>query len=254
MRGSIFVPLRRFVTRKSEEHSWFFGKVEEMLGCLMCTATEATLWTFGLTTFVIGFSLGMPKDILSAIVRHSVSLPWPFSIFLMGAISFALSLAIAGEAWAIKTIVEHREEKFLALRNEFRDREIELLGEMGRIQTGGKPSLPMQAIIPYADFAPLYKALKNNSACKKKSCPFWRTECHITDIEKGIAAWWQKTNERAPGFHYYRIVFDECLMREDDLYFCFWSHGMKPCKETYDMLLHRLRAVFEREERSRLAS
>lgn len=47
-------------------------------------------------------------------------------------ISFALSLAVSGEAWAIKTIVEHREQKFLALREEFRQRELEILGKINQ--------------------------------------------------------------------------------------------------------------------------
>ena len=48
--------------------------------------------------------------------------------------SFALSLSVSGQAWAIKTVVEHQKVKFLTLRDEFRTRELELLARVRELE------------------------------------------------------------------------------------------------------------------------
>jgi len=137
MRGSIFEPMRQSINFRAE-HNRFFGFVQEMLGCLMCTATEASLWTLGLTTFVLGVWLHFPETGIDAVTGQQVHLPALAEIALMGMVSFAISLAVAGEAWAIKTIVEHREMKFLAMRSELREREIDLMKRLQECETGSQ--------------------------------------------------------------------------------------------------------------------
>lgn len=137
MRGSIFEGLRSHVGSKSNSGSWFFSKVEEMLGCLMCTATEAALWTLGISTFVLGLWCGIVEQIMSSVTGKPIELHWLVDAILMLMISFALSLAVAGEAWAIKTVVEHKERRFLELREEFRLRELELLARVSDAESGG---------------------------------------------------------------------------------------------------------------------
>ena len=135
MRGSIFAGMRGYVENKADDGSWFFSKVREMLGCVMCTATEAALWTLGVSTFVVGLSYGVIEQIVGAAVGGSVNLPWPAEVLLTAAMSFALSLAVSGQAWAIKTIVEHRERQFLELREGFRTRENELLARITELES-----------------------------------------------------------------------------------------------------------------------
>ena len=135
MSGSIFEGMRAYIDKRAREE-WFFDKIKEMLGCLMCTATEAALWTLGLTTFILGMHYGLSSLFLTAIFHKAIVLPLTAEVLLNIMISFALSLGVSGEAWAIKTIVEHQEEKFLALREEFRDREAQLLDKISTLETG----------------------------------------------------------------------------------------------------------------------
>jgi len=101
----------------------------------MCTSTETALWTLGLSTAILGMCYRFPDTVIGAILNCPVHLPWFVEMILMAMISFALSLAVAGEAWAIKTVVEHQEQKFLSLRDEYREREIELLRKISELET-----------------------------------------------------------------------------------------------------------------------
>ena len=135
MGGSIFVSMRLWIGRRAE-NSRVFRRLQEMLGCLMCTATEAAIWTLGVATFAIGIHYRAVSYGIGLVLNRDIMLPAIVEIALMVGVSFALSLAVAGEAWAIKTIVEHREGKFLALREEFRAREIELLQKIVQQSSG----------------------------------------------------------------------------------------------------------------------
>jgi hypothetical protein len=134
MRGSIFTAMRLYVQRKAETNK-IFAMLHNMLGCLMCTATEAALWTLGIATFSLCVRYRVVDHIVGSVTGQRVALPIGVEVVLAGAVAFALSLAVAGEAWAIKTIVEHQEEKFLELREEFRAREVDLLQRITELET-----------------------------------------------------------------------------------------------------------------------
>lgn len=134
MRGSIFAGMRMYIEQRATT-SCLFDFLRDMLGCLMCTATEAAIWTLGVATFGIGFHYRIVSHIVSLASGERVVLPTGVEIVLALLSAFALSLAVAGEAWAIKTVVEHREQKFLKLREEFRAREVELLGRITELET-----------------------------------------------------------------------------------------------------------------------
>lgn len=133
MEGSIFNGMRRSVKQRAER-SWFFGKVDEMLGCLMCTATEASLWTLGTTTLVLGMHYHLPETVVSAAVGSAAHLSWLTELVLMAMASFALSVAVAGEAWTIKNIFEFNRQKYFNLQESSRLREKELLAKIRRLE------------------------------------------------------------------------------------------------------------------------
>lgn len=145
MKGSIFIGLRGQIDRRAEKGSWICTKIREMLGCLMCTATEVAIWTLGIASFGFGLWYSVPNAIVGATLETigtigpnvAITLPWYTSTAIMAGVSFALSLAVAGQAWGIKCIVEHREVKFLELRSESRAREIELLKQISASETAG---------------------------------------------------------------------------------------------------------------------
>lgn len=136
MRGSIFVSLRGWVMNRARSGNWFFNKVHEMLGCLMCTATEAAIWTLGLAIFIIGIQYDVVRQILSTISARNAVLSLPVEIFLTAMLAFAISLAVGGEAWVIKTVAEHRERRFLELRKEFREKEIDFQKQIANLESG----------------------------------------------------------------------------------------------------------------------
>lgn len=135
MKGTIFASMRLTIARKAET-SAFHRFVKEMLGCLMCTATEAAMWTLGVAAAILGSVYRIPSHVIGTLSGGEVAIPMAFEIMLSFASALALSFAVAGEAWAIKLIVENRDEKFLALREEFRAREAELLDRLAKHETG----------------------------------------------------------------------------------------------------------------------
>ena len=147
LRGSLFIGLRGRIDQIAESGSWLCTKIREMLGCLMCTATEAAIWTLGIATLGLGLWYNVPDAIIGAALEKigaigsdkMIALPWYASVAIMAGVSFALSLAVAGQAWGIKCIVEHQEVKFLELRKGSRAREIELLERISELErTPGK--------------------------------------------------------------------------------------------------------------------
>ena len=128
MEGSIFVGLRMYIGKKASDGSKFFGFFRSMLGCMMCTATEASLWTLGIASFIVCVRYGL----IEAFIGQQTSL-FP-EVILSACVAFALSLAISGEAWAIKMVVENNDRKFLKLREEFRTRESELLDRIADLE------------------------------------------------------------------------------------------------------------------------
>ena len=133
MEGTIFQAMRMYIGRRAEANRFFYF-VRDMLGCLMCTATEAALWTVGVASFAIGFHYNFASHAISMMAGRPVALPIGVELLLMLAAAFALSLAIAGEAWGIKNVMENRDEKFLKLRSEFRQREEELLQRIADLE------------------------------------------------------------------------------------------------------------------------
>lgn len=140
MEGTVFAAMRMYVARRAET-SRFFYWVRDMLGCLMCTATETAIWTVGATSFVFGFHYRFVSHAISMMAGKPIALPTGAELLLAFAAAFALSLAIAGEAWGIKNVMENRDEKFLKLRREFRANEAGLLEKIAtlekQIATGG---------------------------------------------------------------------------------------------------------------------
>jgi len=139
MRGTIFVGLRAHIDKRADNEK-IFRFLREMLGCLMCTATEAAFWTLGVTAIIIGLRYHLVNRILSELIKGRINLPLVAEIPLAFMAGFALSLAVAGEAWGIKCIVEHQEEKFLSLREEFRAKEAELLQKISELEQGKEAS------------------------------------------------------------------------------------------------------------------
>lgn len=137
MKGTIFIRLRGYIGRRAEG-SKFFMFLREMLGCLMCTSMETSFWTVGIFTFTVGMYFHAANQILSGTLQilgtissvQSIIFPvWAEAITML-CIAIAVSFAISGEAWAIQTVVEHNEQKFLDLRAEFREKEEELLQQL----------------------------------------------------------------------------------------------------------------------------
>ena len=135
MRGSLFEPMRNAIYRRADSNR-FYWYMRNMLGCMMCTATEAALWTLGPTTFGLGVWYHLPETVVGAITRQTVDLSTPIEWALMAMISFAFSLAVSGEAWAIKTVSEFNETKFVELESEYKQREIELWNKIHELETG----------------------------------------------------------------------------------------------------------------------
>ena len=133
MKGSIFTGMRMGISRRAET-SRPFAFLRNMLGCLMCTATESALWTLGVSSFILGFHYRIPSHLIGILAGRVIVMPAISELFLALGAAFALSLAVAGEAWGIKMIVENRDEKFLALRNEYRSREMELLSQIAALE------------------------------------------------------------------------------------------------------------------------
>ena len=133
MRGSIFIGMRLYIDNRVGT-CWIFNFLHEMLGCLMCTATEAAIWTLVPTTFVLDIHYRIVSALISGTIGRRIVLPIVAEVVLALLSGIALSFAVSGEAWAIKTIVEHKEEKFLALRDESRARELELLEKIAVLE------------------------------------------------------------------------------------------------------------------------
>jgi hypothetical protein len=133
MEGTIFTAMRMYVGRRADTNRFFYW-VRDMLGCLMCTATEAAIWTVGVVSFALGFHYDIVSHAISMMAGKLVALPIGIEVLVTLAAAFALSLAIAGEAWGIKNVMENRDDKFLALRKEFRAREAELLERIASLE------------------------------------------------------------------------------------------------------------------------
>jgi len=133
MEGSMFMAMRMYIARHAGTNR-FYNIVRDMLGCLMCTSTEATLWTAGVASLVLGFHYNIASHAISVMAGRPIALPTGIEFLLALATAFALSLAIAGEAWGIKNVMENRDEKFLKLRREFREQEAELLKRIADLE------------------------------------------------------------------------------------------------------------------------
>jgi uncharacterized protein YlxW (UPF0749 family) len=72
---------------------------------------------------------------VSVMGGRPILLPVGIEFLLAVSVAFALSLAVAGEAWGIKNVMENRDDKFLALRKEFRAREANLLQQIVELET-----------------------------------------------------------------------------------------------------------------------
>jgi uncharacterized protein YlxW (UPF0749 family) len=84
---------------------------------------------------VFGFHYRLVSHTISMMAGRPVVLSTGIEVLFALAAAFALSLAIAGEAWGIKNVMENRDEKFLKLRREFRAREAELLQRIADLET-----------------------------------------------------------------------------------------------------------------------
>ena len=135
MEGSIFRGLREFVGERAVGNG-AYAFFNEMLGCLMCTATEASLWTLGVASFILGWAYRIPDHAVSMAAGRSVVLPSVAEGILAFAAAFALSLAVAGEAWAINVVIEHRRKKFDRLRAESEEEMNRLLGIINKLEEG----------------------------------------------------------------------------------------------------------------------
>jgi hypothetical protein len=117
MKGSIFAPLREYLS-VCAENSGIRGFFCKMLQCLMCTATQAALWTLGLTSGIIGVCYRIPSHVITVMAGRPVLLSTVAEFFIAFAAAFALSLAVAGEAWVINLAASHRSEQILRLHKE----------------------------------------------------------------------------------------------------------------------------------------
>jgi hypothetical protein len=133
MEGSIFAAMRMYVSSRAETNRLFYW-IRDMLGCLMCTATEVALWTIGIAGFLLGFHYRFASHAVGIMAGKPVALPIGVELVLSFAGAFAVALAIAGEAWGIKNVMENRDEKFLRLREEFREQEAELLERIAHLE------------------------------------------------------------------------------------------------------------------------
>jgi hypothetical protein len=107
-----------------------------------------------------------------------------------------------------------------------------------------KEKKTVKAIIPLEDFQKVYAFLPESSACRAKWCAYSRTTCHVREAREGIRAWWKRVNGDAPGFAMYESVLQNAIRVENELYWCFWTHEMKPCEELYKLLAAAVRDAF----------
>jgi hypothetical protein len=105
-------------------------------------------------------------------------------------------------------------------------------------------AITVKVIIPLEEFRELYARLPKSEACRVKGCPYSRTTCHVRECREAIRAWWTRTNGNAPGFSAYERALQNAIDVENVLYWCFWTHGMRPCQELYTLLCVEVRRAF----------
>lgn len=256
MKGSIFEGMRKFIESEAR-WSGFFDFLKRMLGCMMCTATELSLWTAGLMTFIFGLYFHIADEIFGALMEtlgaiepgQAFLLSWWMEIPAMFAVSIAVSFAIAAEAWIIKTFFEHRERKFLALREEFRRQETDLLSRLAslrrKIATGeGNVSLTAKEIlIPLPELTAILESLKPNHTCRWIWCDFSRTTCFVRQTNEGIRKWIIHNQIDPEAMNIYDLVLKNSIRVENALYWCFWAPDMRPPGYTHIELARAIEDV-----------
>jgi hypothetical protein len=105
----------------------------------------------------------------------------------------------------------------------------------------------VKAIIPPDEFQRVYALLPESEKCADMWCAYSRTTCHVREAREAMRAWWKRTNGTAPGFANYERVTQNAIDVENRLYWCFWTHQMKPCEEFYELLCTELRHAFRGE-------
>jgi hypothetical protein len=249
MEGSIFNGMRRAVKHRAEE-SGFFAKIDEMLGCLMCTATEAAIWTLGVATFWLGLHYDLPETVVSSIIGRPAELNTLAQVVLMVMASFAISLAVAGEAWAINVVFEYNRGKYFAAKNKWRRREADLLEKIRRLEAGegADPTKPYQSMVPMEEFEEIFNSLRGNKDCRRSGCVYMRTECNIRAMLEGLRNWWTITNGDAPGFVVYETILQNAIWVQNELYSMFWARKMRPVDLAYKEFSRQVLDATERQQ------
>ncbi len=255
MSGSLFVGFRRFVDACAEARIFPFPTIRSMLGCLMCTSIELSLWTVGVLTLALGLYFHVARAIVAALLQvggvvprgQPVAVPAGLEFAVMAGVAVASSFAIAGEAWAIKTIVEHREEKFLALRHEFAERENHLRAQIVRLARArpGESSRRVSfdaVMIPAADFHRIYSAVR--ACCRDVRCPFSLTRCRIQQLERAIRQWGAERLEPA-ALEIYSMILSSALNDRTTLYWMLWGDEMGDAGSAYAELERGVRRALD---------
>ena len=151
----------------------------------------------------------------------------------------AASFAVSGEAWAIKTIVEHRERKFLALRNEFRQKEEDLRRQIIALaeQLSAECLSLGEVLIPFEYFERILAAV--DVRCRATRCPFSLTRCRLEQIESEIKIWGR--GRLTPGsLELYAVIFSSALRDSTALYWALWGYEMPDARYVYTELRRAL--------------
>jgi hypothetical protein len=255
MSGALFAEARRAIDRRASEGERVFEFLSRMLGCLMCTALELSLWTLGLLTLAFGLYFRLGERVASALVAvagggRAATGPVPLLLELAVVVGAALavSFAVAGEAWAIKTVVEHREARFLALRDEYRAREqalrerIVALTEGSREPAAARPRADGRAIISLDEFVPIHARL--DESCPAIRCPFTLARCRLERMGEALRVWGERIEGGAG--EVYSLVILDAVRRRDDLYWSCWDYRRRDAAAVHAILVDRVRSALDR--------
>jgi hypothetical protein len=223
MHSLLFAPMRYRIKSLSTT-SKFFLFLRNMLNCMQCTAIEVVFWTLGIIALTLGMCYHLPEKVVTALVLQPAHLPWLVEFVFMFLAAFAMSLAVAAEAWAIKVMVESTNEKFLVLKAQFQKRETALLERIRALETKPRGCTnvfePGEVVIPKGQFVKIFSGLLAENFCNA-SCPYARTACQLQRLLTSCGVWFYETNgSDAPGFVHYEQIFAEATREKqaDTLY------------------------------------
>lgn len=251
MKGSIFISLRNWIGSKAA-NSRFFSKIQEMLGCMLCTGTQVALWTIGLPATTLAFK----NDFWRGLVGE---LAWYQNVPLTLLSGFALSLAIASLARGYFQIVEYRAERFAELEMKHDTERGRMRILIGRLQAenaamlagisarmkasnGSVESSPvsLRALLSLEAFTEIHSATLNSPHCSGAWCRYSQTSCQMEALAARLRSWW--STQYPQGYDVEIEVITGVIDRhgrgqKSAFYWLFWPDYAPDSLRVYDQLM-----------------